>query len=79
MIKRVFVEYTGAIASHSGKKQEWVELEAEETVKDLLLSLGYRKEHLRFIVVTVDGERASLENQLKDQTAVTLFLPAGGG
>lgn len=79
MTKKIFVEYTGVITSLSGKKQEWVNIEEHTTVEELLTLLGYRHDHHKFIVVTVNGKKASLETILENDVAVTLFLPAGGG
>lgn len=79
MSKKVFVEYTGVICSHSGKKQEWVEISNDATVETLLNDLGYRKEHQKFIIVTVNGDKKNLEDRLDEGVAVSLFLPAGGG
>lgn len=79
MSNRVLVEYTGVITSHSGQKQEWVKIEENTNVEDLLTNLGYRKEHQKFIIVTVDGQKATLETALANQMAVSLFLPTGGG
>lgn len=79
MSKKIFVEYSGVIRSLSGNKQEWIEIEDDFTVQDLLIKLGYRSEHQKFILVTTNGDRATLETPLKDKKAITLFLPAGGG
>ena len=79
MKKKIFVEYTGVIASHSGKKQEWVEVEENITVEELLTQLGYRPEYHKFIVVTANGIQKTLKDTIAENTAITLFLPAGGG
>lgn len=79
MSNKVLVEYTGVITSHSGQKQEWVSIEDNTNVEDLLTNLGYRKEHQKFIIVTVDGQKATLETPLSNKMAVSLFLPTGGG
>ncbi len=79
MTSKIFVEYTGVITSHSGNKQEWVEIKDNTTVEQLLTDLGYRKEHHKFIIITVNGEKAELDTLLKNDVAITLFLPAGGG
>ena len=79
MTRKIFIEYTGVITSHSGKKHEWVEIIDNTTVEQLLTNLGYRKDHHKFIIVTVNGEKAELDTILENEVAVTLFLPAGGG
>lgn len=79
MTKQIFVEYSGIIRSHSGNRQEWVEIEDDFTVEDLLLQLGYRSDHHKFIVATINGDRVTLDTLLEGKKAITLFLPAGGG
>lgn len=79
MTRKIFVDYSGVIRSHSGQKQEWVEIKEDMTVQDLLTKLGYRKDHHKFIIITIDGNKADLETKLEDNVSVTLFLPAGGG
>ncbi|MGD9579914.1 MAG: MoaD/ThiS family protein [Vampirovibrionia bacterium] len=79
MSNKVLVEYTGVIVSHSGQKQEWVSIDNTTNVENLLTNLGYRKEHQRFIIVTIDGQKANLETPLNSGAAVSLFLPTGGG
>jgi molybdopterin converting factor small subunit len=76
---KVLVDYSGVIRSHSGKKQEWIEVEDNATVESLLNILGYRKEHQKFIIATIEGNKAFLDTKLTKDTAITLFLPAGGG
>ena len=79
MSNKVLVDYTGVIISHSGQKQEWVEIEENTTVENLLTKLGYKKEHQKFIIVTINGEKATLESFLIKGMALSLFLPTGGG
>jgi molybdopterin converting factor small subunit len=76
---KILVDYSGVIRSHSGKKQEWVEIETGSNVESLLTQLGYRKDHHKFIIATIDGKRATLDTLLENDIAITLFLPAGGG
>jgi hypothetical protein len=76
---KIFIEYTGVISSCSGNKQEWAEIDNDTNIEDLLYKLGYKKEYHRFIAIRMDGEEAYLDTPLKDNCAITLFLPAGGG
>ena len=79
MSTKILVDYSGVIRSHSGKKQEWITIEENATVKDLLTQLGYKEDHHKFILATINGERATLGTKLINKVAIKLFLPAGGG
>ena len=73
------VEIVGVLRKPEGKSNLTRELPEESTIHDLLVKLGYREGHLRFIIPVVNGEHRSLEFKLSDGDDVVLTLPVGGG
>jgi len=73
------VEIVGVLRKPEGKSNLTRELPEESTIRDLLVKLGYRDGHFRFIIPVVNGEHRPLEFKLSDGDEVVLTLPVGGG
>jgi sulfur carrier protein ThiS len=56
-----------------------VEIPAGTTAKALLQRLGIPPNQQRYIIVYVNGNKQSLSYALRQDDAVQLFLPIGGG
>ena len=79
MTLKVKVEIVGVLRRPDGKSKLESELPEESTIHDLLVLLGYREEHIRYIIPVVNGEHRSLEFKLSDGDDIVLTLPVGGG
>ncbi len=76
---RVRVKILGALDKPRGKDDFVVELADASRVEDLLLEIGYRPRHLRFIVAAVNGAQRKLGHVLGDSDEVILLMPTSGG
>ena len=56
-----------------------VEVHDNATIEELLQSLALSKEHVRYILVYVNGEKRGLSHGLCHNDVVKLYLPVGGG
>ena len=61
----------------SGERGEQIALEVGDSVQVLLHKLGIPGDEIWMI--TVNGQKSSLERELNDQDIVRLFSPLGGG
>ena len=55
------------------------EVQDNATIEELLQSLALSKEHRRYVLVYVNGERKSLSHKLCHNDELKLYLPVGGG
>jgi len=55
------------------------EVERDITVEGLLRELGYSDEHIRFLLVIINGRTVHHEESLHDGDNVVVMLPVGGG
>lgn len=76
---KIFIEYSGVIKRPHGKNEETIEISSPLSMEMLLNQLGYRPIHHKFILISVNGQQASLETIVKFDDKVFLFLPSGGG
>ena len=76
---RVRVKVLGALARPQGKDDLEVEVAAGASLEELLLTLGYARPQLRYIVTAVNGAQERLTCRLAAGDEVVLFLPASGG
>ena len=56
-----------------------VEVQDQATIEEFLQSLNVKKEHARYILVYVNGERKNLSHGLRHNDELKLYLPVGGG
>ena len=76
---KVNVKYMGLLKLKDVKSGNDVELIDGTTISDFLQRYVAKKEHHKFIIVTVNEKKVNLSYQLQDQQAMSLFLPFGGG
>lgn len=75
----VHVRILGALSKPQGRDELEVPMPERSRVTDLLTALGYRPEHLRFILTAVNGTQRKHGHELEDRDEVTLVLPTSGG
>jgi molybdopterin converting factor small subunit len=79
MPMRVKVELLPGLRPIRGEKRFEIELNDGATVKELLLSIGFRENEIEHLRVWVGKDMASLHTVLKDSDEVTMGVPLGGG
>jgi sulfur carrier protein ThiS len=61
-------------------KDDFVQTVADgATVQELLLAIGYQPQHVKTILITLNGQHASHLKKLKDGDEVVLSVMVGGG
>ena len=73
------IKILGVLTKPSGKDAFRHEIAQGTTLEQVLLGLGYRPAHVRFIICTVQGEQRPLGYAPRAGEEVVLFLPASGG
>ena len=76
---RIRVESSGLLHIAGLQKNGIVELEAGETIADLLNELRIQHDHQKFVTAFINGEEKNRSTALHDNDRVTLLLPVGGG
>jgi sulfur carrier protein ThiS len=56
-----------------------VEVHDSATIEELLRNLALSKDHVRYILVYVNGERKGMSHTLCHNDELKLYLPVGGG
>jgi sulfur carrier protein ThiS len=56
-----------------------VEVRDKATVKEFLQGLNLTAEHVRYVLVYVNGEKRGMSYRLQHNDLVKLYLPVGGG
>ena len=76
---RISLAYVGYLHLPGVKNNSVLEVDEPSSVADVLEHFGMRREHRRFLVPVVNGERKRLSYVLRPDDALFLYLPAGGG
>jgi sulfur carrier protein ThiS len=69
----------GSLLRPEGQHDYVKEVQAGATVKDLIVALGYQRQHVATILTTVNGAQASHNRKLQDGDEVVLSVMVGGG
>lgn len=75
----VKVFYTGNIDVKNIEDGESFQIERGADIDALYQNLGIIKEHRRFIITMVNGNKEPLDYVLNDKDEVRMFLLVGGG
>ncbi|MFH2205054.1 MAG: MoaD/ThiS family protein [Elusimicrobiota bacterium] len=75
----VDVEIGGLLAKPQGKSAVRPTLENGAVVRDMLAAIGFKKEHIPRIVVSVNGTVRKLDFDLRDGDIIKLSILVGGG
>jgi hypothetical protein len=76
---RVHVSYVGYLSLEGVQNGGSVVLEDRTTIEEFLDRCGMKKEHQRFVIPMVNGERKDLSHTLEENDSLFLHLAAGGG
>ena len=69
----------GSLLRPEGKHDFTKEMPDGASVRDLIVALGYKPQHVTTILSTVNGMQASHHAKLKDQDEIVLSIMIGGG
>ena len=75
----ILLEYTAVLDVQGVPSGSRLELPEGAGVADVLNLLRVRKEHQKYVVPFVNGEKKRLEDTLRDGDTLMLSLPIGGG
>ena len=76
---RIRVQFPAVMHLEGLKSGREVEVPIGTTIEELLTSSRVKREHLRYIIAIVNGNRRSLSYRLRDREELKLVLPVGGG
>ena len=76
---KVFIEYTAVLAVKGAASGSALEIPDGTDVTGLLSRLSVKREHQKYVVAFINGEKKRLSEKLKDGDKVMLSVPVGGG
>ena len=76
---KIRLHYPALMRIDRVKSGSEVEVHDSATIEELLQSLTLKKEHVRYILVYVNGERKGMSHKLCHNDELKLYLPVGGG
>jgi len=76
---KVTVSFMGPIQRPWPEMKREIETESGYTIEDLLLSFGYKPEHLGRVITTINGAKRSQKTLLRTNDELDVILLAGGG
>lgn len=76
---KVRLHYPALMGIDELKSGGEVEVQDDATIEEFLQSLNVKKEHARYILVYVNGERKGMSHRLRHNDELKLYLPVGGG
>ncbi len=76
---KIRLHYPAFMGIDRVKSGSEIEMRDSETIEELLQGLALSKEHMRYILVYVNGERKGMSHRLCHNDELKLYLPVGGG
>lgn len=76
---KIHLKYTAVLNIRGAASDTDITVDEGTTVNGLLDLLGVRKEHQRFVLVSVNGVKQGPSAVIPDGGDVSLSLPIGGG
>ena len=76
---KINLSFVGYIQFEGIENNSTIEIEGSTSVGDLLDGFGVKKEHRRFIVPIVNGDKRDHSYVLKPDDSLFLYMPVGGG
>ena len=76
---KINLSFVGFIQFEGVANNSTIEIEESTSVEDLLDRFGVKKEHRRFIVPIVNGDKRGHSHVLKSDDSLFLYMPVGGG
>ena len=76
---KIRLHYPAPMHIDTIKNGSTLEVNDSTTVGGFLQGLQLKKEHIRYILVYVNGERKGMSYMLSENDELKLYLPVGGG
>jgi molybdopterin converting factor small subunit len=76
---KIRLHYPAMMQIAAAKSGNEVEVQDNASIEEMLQGLVLKKEHVRYILVFVNGERKGMSHRLRHNDEVKLYLPVGGG
>lgn len=76
---KILLEYTAVLDAKGVSSGSAMDLPDGATVKDVLDILLVKKDHQKYVVPFVNGDKKRLADKLRGGDKLTLSLPVGGG
>ena len=76
---KITVEYSAMLDIKHCKNGDEIDVEKSITVEKLLLQLGVKKHHIRFIIASVNMKTVKHSYELKENDTIFFLILAGGG
>lgn len=76
---KVLLEYTAVLDAKGVSSGSVIDLPDGAVVTDVLDLLHVKKDHQKYVVPFVNGDKKRLADKLHDGDKLTLSLPVGGG
>ena len=76
---KVQIEYTAVLAAKGASSGDTLDMPDGVAVTDVLDFLHVRKDHQKYVVPFVNGDKKRLTDKLRDGDKLVLSLPVGGG
>jgi hypothetical protein len=76
---KILLEYTAVLDAKGAASGSHVDLPDGAVVSDVLDLLHVKKDHQKYVVPFVNGDKKRLTDTLRDGDQLTLSLPVGGG
>jgi hypothetical protein len=76
---KIKIEFTSLLYIRGIKSGDWLDLPDQATARDALNLCKIREEHQRYIIPFINGQEGHIDDPLRDQDTLKLFLPVGGG
>jgi hypothetical protein len=76
---KILLEYTAVLDAKGVSSGSLVDLRDGAAITDVLDLLLVKKDHQKYVVPFVNGEKKRLADKLRDGDKLTLSLPVGGG
>ena len=76
---KIHLEYTAVLDARGASSGSTLDLPNGTVVADVLDLLHVKKDHQRYVVPFVNGDKKRLNDTLRDGDKLILSLPVGGG
>ena len=76
---KIKVEYSAMLDIKHRKNGDKMDVEDSITVERLLLQLGVKKHHIRFIIASVNTKTVKHSYKLQENDTIFFLILAGGG
>jgi hypothetical protein len=78
-LTNVKISFTGVIDIKNISDGSVIQIEKNSTIDNVLDKLGIRKEHKKYLITIINGDRKRDSYVLQQNDHLSLFLSVGGG